>query len=194
MAIRTRVPVVIRPDVTSEIVSFDLKGQTAEDIAILFPGWELQKDVLVRLHSECLTGDVFGSARCDCGPQLEEAILRMSKEGGILIYLRQEGRGVGLYNKLDAYKRQIENGDDTFQANLHLGLPADARDYKIAGGMLKDLGVASVRILTNNPDKVGGLEESGIKVSEIIPTGVFETADNLHYLKAKREHGHTLKS
>jgi GTP cyclohydrolase II len=118
----------------------------------------------------------------------------MAVEGGILIYLRQEGRGIGLYNKLDAYKLQIENGKDTFEANVHLGLPADSRDYKIAASMLKDLNVSSVRLLTNNPDKVRMLEEDGIAIAEIIPTGVFTTADNLSYLQAKKKHGHTISS
>src|SRR5690349_8948723 len=177
MAIRTRVPVTIREGLKTEIISFALEGHSSEDIAILFPGWEKQENALLRIHSECLTGDVFGSQRCDCGDQLQEAIDRMGKEGGVLIYLRQEGRGVGLYNKLDAYKLQIENGQDTFEANVHLGLPADARDYKIVARMLNDLGISSVRLMTNNPSKIQMLEECGIKIAEQIPTGVFTTQE-----------------
>lgn len=192
MSIRTRVPVTIQDNIKTDIVSFDLEGQTGEDIALLFPGWERATAPLVRIHSECLTGDVFGSQRCDCGKQLDEAISKMAKEGGVLIYLRQEGRGIGLYNKLDAYKLQIEHGQDTFAANVHLGLPIDARDYKIAANMLKDLNVSSVRILTNNPDKVRMLEENGIAIAAVIPTGVYTTKDNLFYLKAKKERGHTI--
>ncbi len=192
MSIRTRVPVTIQGDVKTEIISFALEGQSTEDIALIFKGATKIPAPLVRIHSECLTGDVFGSQRCDCGRQLQEAIDRMAIEGGILIYLRQEGRGVGLYNKLDAYKIQIEQGQDTFQANAHLGLPVDARDYKIAASMLKDLDISSVRLLTNNPDKVRMLEDNGITIAELIPTGVFATPDNLSYLQAKRDHGHTI--
>jgi GTP cyclohydrolase II len=175
-------------------VSFDFEGHETEDIALLFPGWDKGGDVLVRVHSECLTGDVFGSHRCDCNGQLNEAIDRMAVEGGILIYLRQEGRGIGLYNKLDAYKLQIEEGQDTFEANLHLGLPEDARDYKIASDMLKELGVSSIWLLTNNPDKVRALEEAGIAVYAIMPTGVHVTDDNVSYLSVKKQHGHTIGS
>lgn len=194
MSIRTRVPVTIQNGIKTEIVSFTLEGQGGEDIAVLFPGWDKAASPLVRIHSECLTGDVFGSQRCDCGDQLQEAITKMNREGGILIYLRQEGRGIGLYNKLDAYKLQIENGKDTFEANVHLGLPIDSRDYKIAASMLKDLNVSSVRLLTNNPDKVRMLIEHGIKIEEAIPTGVYTTADNLSYLQAKKKHGHNISS
>lgn len=192
MSIRTRVPVTIQGNIKTDIVSFALEGQSTEDIALIFKGPVKADSPLVRIHSECLTGDVFGSQRCDCGQQLQEAIDKMSVEGGVLIYLRQEGRGIGLYNKLDAYKLQIEQGQDTFAANVHLGLPADARDYKIAANMLKDLGISSVRLLTNNPDKVRMLEENGIALAEIIPTGVYATAENISYLKAKKERGHTL--
>jgi GTP cyclohydrolase II len=192
MSIRTQVPVTIRDGLKTEIISFAFEGHTSEDIAILFAGWEKQDSALVRIHSECLTGDVFGSQRCDCGPQLQEAIDKMSANGGVLIYLRQEGRGIGLYNKLDAYKLQIENNQDTFEANLHLGLPADSRDYKIVAKMLNDLGISSVRLLTNNPDKVRMLEEEGIKIAEQIPTGVFTTKENVSYLEAKKKHGHTI--
>lgn len=192
VSIRARVPVPIHPNIAAEMVSFRIEGNKTEDIAILFPGWETQKDVFVRIHSECLTGDVFGSRRCDCGAQLDEAVGLMAEKGGIIIYLRQEGRGIGLYNKLDAYALQIEKGQDTFEANLHLGFPADARDYTIAAAMLEDLGVKSVRLLTNNGAKTEALEKAGINIAAVQPTIAHVTDENLAYLEAKRRHGHTI--
>ncbi|MEN4919023.1 GTP cyclohydrolase II [Achromobacter spanius] len=141
---------------------------------------------LVRLHSECLTGDVFGSLRCDCGPQLEEALRLMSQEGGYLLYLRQEGRGIGLYPKLDAYQLQ-EQGHDTYSANLELGHGLDDRDYTPAAQMLRALGVEDLELLTNNPDKQTQLERMGIRVSGCRLTGVFPNAHNKAYLRAKAE-------
>lgn len=141
---------------------------------------------LVRIHSECLTGDVFGSQRCDCGPQLQEAISRISSEGGYLIYLRQEGRGIGLYAKLDAYNLQ-DRGLDTFEANAHLNLPEDGRDFNIAAHILNALNVTQCRLITNNPDKVAALQACGIEVDEVIPTGVFLTTHNRRYLAAKAD-------
>ncbi|MBB4683231.1 GTP cyclohydrolase II [Amycolatopsis jiangsuensis] len=147
---------------------------------------------LVRLHSECLTGDVFGSARCDCGPQLREAVDRISAAGGYLVYLRQEGRGIGLYNKLDAYALQ-DGGLDTYAANQALGLPEDARDYTAAAEMLTALGVRRLDLLSNNPDKAAQLTGHGLEVRERVPTGVFATETNVRYLRAKVEHtGHNL--
>ena len=147
---------------------------------------------LVRLHSECLTGDVFGSERCDCGPQLREAVERLSIEGGALLYLRQEGRGIGLYAKLDAYALQDE-GLDTYQANAALGRGEDERDYTAAAQMLQAVGIHRVRLLTNNPDKVAQLGALGIAVDEVVSTGVHLTAANARYLRAKRDHtGHLL--
>ena len=147
---------------------------------------------LVRLHSECLTGDVFGSQRCDCGPQLREAVERLSEEGGILLYLRQEGRGIGLYSKLDAYALQ-DDGLDTYEANTVLGHGEDERDYTAAAQMLRSVGVESVRLLTNNPDKAAQLAGLGIAVDEIVRTGVHMTAANARYLRAKRDRtGHLI--
>ncbi len=150
------------------------------------------QDVLVRVHSECLTGDVFGSARCDCGPQLREAVERIAGVGGVLVYLRQEGRGIGLYNKLDAYALQ-DQGQDTYEANRSLGFPDDVRDYTAAAQILAALGFTQVELLTNNPDKVTQLRDLGVAVRTTVPTGVFATETNLRYLNAKVEHtGHTI--
>ena len=151
------------------------------------------EDVLVRVHSECLTGDVFHSLRCDCGEQLESALAMIEREGrGVLLYLSQEGRGIGLLNKLRAYKLQ-EEGLDTVDANLKLGLPADLRDYGIGAQILSDLGLTSIRILTNNPKKISGLAGYGMSVSDQIPIEHLPNPHNEAYLRAKRDRlGHTL--
>ena len=150
-------------------------------------------DVLVRVHSECLTGDVFHSLRCDCGEQLESALAMIEREGsGVLLYLSQEGRGIGLLNKLRAYKLQ-EGGLDTVEANLRLGLPADLRDYGIGAQILVDLGLSSIRILTNNPKKIRGLEGYGLSVAEQVPIEHLPNPHNEAYMRAKRDRmGHTL--
>jgi len=150
-------------------------------------------DVLVRVHSECLTGDVFHSLRCDCGEQLESALAMIERQGeGVLLYLAQEGRGIGLLNKLRAYKLQ-EDGLDTVEANLQLGLPADLRDYGIGAQILTDLGLSSIRILTNNPKKILGLEGYGLSVSEQVPIEHLPNPHNEAYLRAKAERmGHML--
>ncbi|MDQ3676243.1 MAG: bifunctional 3,4-dihydroxy-2-butanone-4-phosphate synthase/GTP cyclohydrolase II [Actinomycetota bacterium] len=152
-----------------------------------------ERDVLVRVHSECLTGDVFHSLRCDCGEQLESALAMIEREGrGVLLYLSQEGRGIGLLNKLRAYKLQ-EGGMDTVEANLTLGLPADLRDYGIGAQILVDLGLSSIRILTNNPKKIRGLEGYGLSVAEQVPIEHMPNPHNEAYLRAKRDRmGHTL--
>jgi 3,4-dihydroxy 2-butanone 4-phosphate synthase / GTP cyclohydrolase II len=151
------------------------------------------EDVLVRVHSECLTGDVFHSLRCDCGEQLEAALANIEREGrGVLLYLSQEGRGIGLLNKLRAYKLQ-EEGLDTVDANLKLGLPADLRDYGIGAQILVDLGLTSIRILTNNPKKIHGLEGYGLSVTDQVPIRTVPNPHNEAYLKAKKERlGHAL--
>ncbi|MDQ4040452.1 MAG: bifunctional 3,4-dihydroxy-2-butanone-4-phosphate synthase/GTP cyclohydrolase II [Actinomycetota bacterium] len=152
-----------------------------------------KRDVLVRVHSECLTGDVFHSLRCDCGEQLESALAMIEREGeGVLLYLAQEGRGIGLLNKLRAYKLQ-EGGLDTVDANLKLGLPADLRDYGIGAQILVDLGLSSIRILTNNPKKIIGMEGYGLSVTDQIPIQSVPNPHNEAYLRAKRDRmGHTL--
>ena len=154
---------------------------------------EGEQDVIVRVHSECLTGDVFHSLRCDCGDQLAAALAVIEEEGrGVLLYLAQEGRGIGLLNKLRAYKLQ-EEGYDTVDANLKLGLPADLRDYGIGAQILVDLGLSSIRILTNNPKKIHGLEGYGLSVSEQIPIEQASNEHNADYLETKRRRmGHTL--
>jgi 3,4-dihydroxy 2-butanone 4-phosphate synthase / GTP cyclohydrolase II len=151
------------------------------------------EDVLVRVHSECLTGDVFHSLRCDCGEQLESALAQIEREGrGVLLYLAQEGRGIGLLNKLRAYKLQ-DGGLDTVDANLELGLPVDLRDYGIGAQILVDLGLSSIRIMTNNPKKIIGLEGYGLSVTEQVPIQHAPNPHNERYLDAKRTRlGHTL--
>jgi 3,4-dihydroxy 2-butanone 4-phosphate synthase/GTP cyclohydrolase II len=153
-----------------------------------------EPDILVRMHSECLTGDVFHSLRCDCGQQLESALAMIEREGrGVLVYLAQEGRGIGLLNKLRAYKLQEENGLDTVEANVALGLPVDLRDYGIGAQILKDLGLSSIRILTNNPKKIIGLGGYGLSVSEQLPIQVIANPHNEGYLRTKRERmGHAI--
>lgn len=143
------------------------------------------EDILTRIHSECLTGDVLGSKRCDCGNQLHKALRAIEKNGaGVLLYMRQEGRGIGLFNKLKAYELQ-ENGFDTVDANRELGFPDDMRDYKVAAEILKKLGVKSVRLMTNNPDKVDQVEKYGIKVSEREPLEIKSNEIDEYYLKTK---------
>ena len=149
--------------------------------------------MLVRVHSECLTGDALGSDRCDCGPQLRESVDRVAAAGGLLLYLRQEGRGIGLYAKLDAYALQ-DGGLDTYDANLALGYGADERDYTVAAQMLLALGVDRIALLSNNPDKAHQLERLGIEVAGRVPTGVHVTETNAAYLATKvRRQRHTLE-
>lgn len=190
---RTPVMIPIGPEGTqAEFVGFDgLDG--LEHVAIRFAGRnpDPSRPVLVRLHSECLTGDIFSSARCDCGQQLHEAIGLLSEEGGILLYLRQEGRGIGLYAKLDAYRLQ-DQGIDTYAANRWLNLPEDARNYAIGARMLQALGVGRIRLLTNNPDKVAQLTAAGIDIAEVRRTGIYVTDANRAYLQAKLEHRHLI--
>ncbi|HEX2038517.1 MAG TPA: bifunctional 3,4-dihydroxy-2-butanone-4-phosphate synthase/GTP cyclohydrolase II [Acidimicrobiales bacterium] len=154
-----------------------------------------EENVLVRVHSECLTGDVFGSLRCDCGPQLDAALERIAREGqGAVVYLRgHEGRGIGIGHKLRAYSLQ-EQGHDTVDANLQLGLPADSREYGIGAQILVDLGITTMRLMTNNPAKYGGLEGFGLDIVERVPLQSTPNPENIHYLRTKRERmGHLLE-
>ena len=172
--------------VNSRLVSFELTS--GEHVALVVGDCQEQNAPLVRVHSECLTGDVFGSARCDCGPQLQEAIHLMAEQGGVVLYLRQEGRGIGLYNKIEAYRLQ-EQGLTTYEANLALNQPEDSRDFGVAAAMLQALGITRCRLMTNNPDKRRQLQEGGIEVVEQYPTGVYLTQANRLYLEAKVRHG-----
>src|SRR3954471_21034756 len=188
---RTRVRIPLRfadgYAVTAEAVTFHGLVDGQEHVGMVFGSpWEWDVP-LVRMHSECLTGDVFGSTRCDCGPQLREAVERIASTGGALLYLRQEGRGIGLYNKLDAYALQ-DDGLDTYEANTALGFAEDSRAYTAAAQMLAALGVGRLDLLSNNPDKARQLRELGVAVRDTAPTGVFATENNLRYLHAKVDH------
>jgi GTP cyclohydrolase II len=202
--VRTQVPVPLRfPDgytAPAQLFSFHGLVDGREHIAVGLGDWAAAQDrsrageaaPLVRPHSECLTGDVFGSQRCDCGPQLREAVERVAAVGGFLLYLRQEGRGIGLYAKLEAYALQ-DSGLDTYQANVALGHDEDERDYTVAAQMLHALGVERIALLSNNPDKADQLARLGITVTECVPTGVHLSPANAEYLAAKARHAsHTL--
>jgi GTP cyclohydrolase II len=190
-AIRTQVPVPLRfPDgwaTTALVTTFSGLVDGREHLALRLGAPPAVP--LVRPHSECLTGDVFASQRCDCGPQLREAVARIAAAGGYLLYLRQEGRGIGLYAKLDAYALQ-DTGLDTFEANLALGHAPDERDYTVAAQMLRALGVSTLALLSNNPDKAAQLTNLGVSVASLVPTDVHVSAANLTYLAAKARRGH----
>jgi 3,4-dihydroxy 2-butanone 4-phosphate synthase / GTP cyclohydrolase II len=193
----TRVAETRLPNAYGDWRAYGYRGDIdgAEHLVLVFGDISDGTDVLARVHSECLTGDVFGSLRCDCGAQLEAAMQAIAERGrGIIIYLRgHEGRGIGLLSKLQAYQLQ-DAGADTVDANLELGLPVDAREYSVAAHLLRDLGVRSLRLLTNNPAKVEGLTENGIAVTRI-PLPVMETPQNLRYLTAKRDRlGHEIEN
>jgi GTP cyclohydrolase II len=202
--VRTRVRVPLRfvdgYATTAEVFTFAGLDDGKEHLLLGLGAWRQalarsgqgHAGPLVRPHSECLTGDVLGSQRCDCGPQLREAVERISEVGGFLLYLRQEGRGIGLYAKLDAYELQ-DAGLDTYQANLALGRAEDERDYRVAAQMLHAVGARRVRLLSNNLDKVDQLRSHGIVVTEQVPTGVHLSEANVAYLITKRDRtGHTL--
>jgi GTP cyclohydrolase II len=186
---------------TARMFTFDGLADGGEHLALGLGEWQDSLDrsasggpaPLVRLHSECLTGDVLGSQRCDCGPQLREAVERIAAVGGFLLYLRQEGRGIGLYAKLDAYALQ-DTGLDTYEANVALGHGEDERDYTAAAEMLVALDADRVALLSNNPDKAAQLERLGVQVTERVATGVHLSEANLRYLMAKvSRSGHTLE-
>lgn len=203
-SVRTAVTVTLRFEggysTTGRVMTFRGLVDGKEHLAIGLGDWEGAvarsaaggRPPLVRPHSECLTGDVLGSERCDCGPQLREAVERIAQVGGFLLYLRQEGRGIGLYAKLDAYALQ-DRGLDTYEANTALGHGEDERDYAPAAQMLRALGADRIRLLSNNPDKASQLEGLGVRVEERVTTGVHLTDANARYLATKVVHtGHTL--
>ena len=176
---------ILGGNITARLSTFDNLSDDLEHIALRM-GPAGAEAPYVRLHSECLTGDVFGSQRCDCGLQLTESIYRLNNMGGVLLYLRQEGRGIGLYPKIDAYALQAA-GMDTFAANRALNFADDERSYQCAAEMLHALGVRAIRLISNNPDKASQLEAFGIRVLERLPTGVYCNHHNQHYLQAKSE-------
>jgi GTP cyclohydrolase II len=201
--VRGQVPLPLRLEdgslTEAQLLSFDGLCDGREHVAIalgdpVVDGVTEAGDLpLVRVHSECLTGDVLGSQRCDCGPQLHEAVERISNAGGYLLYLRQEGRGIGLYNKLDAYALQ-DAGLDTYEANLALGFGKDERDYTVAAQMLLALGINHIDLLTNNPDKATQLQSAGIRVHSQVPTRLHLSSGNGRYLAAKAWRGHTFRT
>ena len=176
------------------IVPFRQKSNGAEHVALIKGFWEPNEPVLTRVHSSCMTGDIFGSMRCECGDQLHEAMEMIDKEGkGVIVYMMQEGRGIGLLNKIAAYKLQ-DQGLDTIEANLHLGFKADERDYGVGAQILRNLGVTKMRLMTNNPVKRVGLEGYGLEVTEIVPLEIPPNPHNRRYMKTKRDRmGHHLK-
>ncbi len=195
IATRARLPVAASPD--AEIVAFRSVDDLREHVALVIGRQTGDVVPLVRLHSECLTGDILGSLKCDCGPQLDAALRAMAAEAeqggwGVLLYMRQEGRGIGLVNKLRAYRLQ-DQGFDTVDANNRLGLPTEARDFPVAARMLDLLGVSRIRLMTNNPAKVSALETEGVTVTERVPHALPPNPHNERYLSTKRDRtGHLL--
>ena len=177
-----------------DLVAYSQKSDGREHLALIKGKWNENDPVLVRVHSSCVTGDIFGSCRCDCGPQLEKAMKMVEKEGkGVVLYMNQEGRGIGLLNKLKAYKLQ-EQGKDTVQANLELGFKMDERDYGVGAQILRDLGIKKMRLLTNNPKKRAGLEGYGLEIVENVGIEIESNEHNQFYLETKKmKMGHELK-
>ncbi len=175
------------------IIPFRQKSNGLEHVALIKGTWAADEAILVRVHSSCATGDIFGSCRCDCGAQLHEAMRQVEAEGkGVIVYMNQEGRGIGLMNKIHAYKLQDE-GMDTVEANVHLGFKPDERDYGVGASILRELGVQKMRLMTNNPVKRQGLEGYGLVVTENVPIEIKPTPENLRYLQTKRDRmGHSI--
>ncbi|MEG1839392.1 MAG: GTP cyclohydrolase II, partial [Bacteroidaceae bacterium] len=175
------------------LIPFRQKSNGMEHIALIKGTWTEDEPILVRVHSSCMTGDIFSSCRCDCGAQLHKAMQQIDKIGkGVIVYMNQEGRGIGLMNKIKAYKLQ-EEGLDTVEANIHLGFDADERDYGVGAQILRELGVHKMRLLTNNPVKRIGLEAYGLEITENVAIEIVPNPFNEKYLKTKKERmGHTL--
>ena len=196
IATRARLPVAAAED--AEIIAFRSADDLREHVALVIGEQRSDRAPLVRLHSECLTGDILGSLKCDCGPQLDAALRAMADEAasggwGVLLYLRQEGRGIGLINKLRAYRLQ-DQGFDTVDANNRLGLPTEARDFPVAARMLELLGVRAIRLMTNNPAKVSALQATGVQVAERVQHQLPPNPHNARYLDTKRDRtGHLLR-
>ena len=197
LTIATRAHLPVAACDSAEIIAFRSADDLREHVALVIGAQDAGRAPLVRLHSECLTGDVLGSLKCDCGPQLDAALAAMADEAkaggwGVLLYLRQEGRGIGLINKLRAYQLQ-DQGFDTVDANNRLGLPSEARDFPVAARMLALLGVSAIRLMTNNPAKVAALEAAGVQVAERVPHQLPANPHNTRYLDTKRDRsGHLL--
>jgi len=195
IATRARLPVTASED--AQIIAFRSADDTREHVALIIGQQNSERQPVVRLHSECLTGDILGSLKCDCGPQLDAALHAMAAEAeaggwGILLYMRQEGRGIGLVNKLRAYQLQ-DQGHDTVEANQRLGLPDEARDFATAARMLRLIGPTHIRLMTNNPKKVDALAKAGISISERVPHQLPDNPHNRRYLETKRDKsGHLL--
>jgi 3,4-dihydroxy 2-butanone 4-phosphate synthase/GTP cyclohydrolase II len=170
-----------------KLIAYNVKTTGQEHLALIKGEWKKDEPVLVRVHSSCVTGDIFGSCRCDCGPQLHNAMQMVEKEGkGVIVYMNQEGRGIGLMNKLKAYKLQ-EEGKDTVEANLELGFKMDERDYGIGAQILRDLGVSKIRLMSNNPKKRAGLIGYGLEIIENVPIIIDSNPHNARYLQTKRD-------
>lgn len=178
-----------------EIIAYsDNENDWMPHLAMISKNTDLRKTVNIRIHSECITGDLFHSKRCDCGKQLDAAMKYIHENGGVLLYLRQEGRNIGIINKLKAYNLQ-DKGLNTAEANIELGFPADARDFKIAVDILEDLGIQSVNLLTNNPEKISFIKDSSIKLVHRIPLEINPEKENFEYLKTKKDFfGHFLNN
>ncbi|MFZ7116058.1 MAG: bifunctional 3,4-dihydroxy-2-butanone-4-phosphate synthase/GTP cyclohydrolase II [Bacteroidota bacterium] len=179
---------------TFELIAYKQITTGQDHLALIKGTWEKDEPVLVRVHSSCLTGDIFGSCRCDCGPQLHAAMDMIEKEGkGVIVYMNQEGRGIGLLNKLRAYKLQ-EQGLDTVEANIKLGFESDERDYGVGAQIIRDLGISKMRLMTNNPKKRAGLIGYGLEITEVVPIEVTGNKHNEGYLTTKRDKmGHTIR-